>query len=95
MITTTLRRPRMLKSDKNAKMSLQILCLTAFMYLASLIFSRIIPSMTPDSVPRLQRDVSSASDCHLSIWRPTDELRQLLKEGCPFRVTNVTAYPSR
>jgi hypothetical protein len=61
----------------------------------SLIFSRIIPSMTSGGIPMLQGDMSSASDCHLSVWRPTDELRQLLKEGCPFRITNLTAYPSR
>ena len=61
----------------------------------NLLFFRVVPSVTFGGMLRLQGDVSSASDCHLSVWRSTDELRQLLKEGCRFRVTNLTAYPSR
>ena len=60
--------------------------------LLSVVF-RIVPTAAAGGS---RVDLSSpASDCHLSVWRPTDELRQLLREGRSFTISNLTAYPSR
>ena len=63
-----------------------------FKFTLVLVAFRIVPPATANGRPG---EASSASDCHLSVWRPTDELRQLLREGQKFRITNLTAYPSR
>jgi len=35
------------------------------------------------------------ADCVLSVWRPSEAVRSVLKEGALLRITNLSSLPSR
>ena len=51
---------------------------------------RVVPLTTPKTTPSTT-PITTGHGCILSVWRPSDDLQLVLKEGKAFRVTKLSA----